>query len=197
MPVTNNTRRQAVKSIGKLTKGITIIALTTLIGHAPALAGTFVYVSNADEGDIGVYNVQTDGSLKPGEHAKAANVVMPMAVSPDRRFLYAAARSQPYSVFVYAIEPNTGALKTLSVSALAESFPYISLDKTGRYLFGASYGSHLISQRGRRGGAGGSPAAAGDTGGPQRALDPHGRATDSCLSPRSAATRYSSSRSIR
>ncbi len=70
---------------------------------------------------------------------------MPMAVSPDRRFLYAAARSKPYSVFVYAIDPNTGALKTLSVSALAESFPYISLDKTGRYLFGASYGSHLIS----------------------------------------------------
>jgi 6-phosphogluconolactonase len=48
-------------------------------------------------------------------------------------------------VFVYAIDPNTGTLKTLSVSALAESFPYISLDKTGRYLFGASYGSHLIS----------------------------------------------------
>jgi 6-phosphogluconolactonase len=92
-----------------------------------------------------VYSVQTDGSLKPGEHAKAANVVMPMAVSPDRRFLYAAARSKPYSVFVYAIDQNTGALKPLSVSPLAESFPYISLDKTGRYLFGASYGSNLIS----------------------------------------------------
>jgi 6-phosphogluconolactonase len=26
-----------------------------------------------------------------------------------------------------------------------KSFPYISLDKTGRYLFGAWYGSHLIS----------------------------------------------------
>ena len=114
-----------MRSIAKLTKEITIIALTTLIGHAPALAGTFVYVSHADEGDIGVYSVQTDGSLKPGERAKAANVVMPMAVSPDRRFLYAAARSKPYSVFVYAIDPNTGALKTLSVSALVESFPYI------------------------------------------------------------------------
>jgi 6-phosphogluconolactonase len=134
-----------VKSIAKLTKGITIVALTTLIGHAPTLAGTFVYVSNADDGDIGVYSVQADGSLKPGERAKAANLVMPMAVSPDKRFLYAAARSKPYSVFVYAIDANTGALKTLSSSALAESFPYISLDKTGRYLFGASYGSHLIS----------------------------------------------------
>ena len=43
-----------MKSIAKLTKGITIIALTTQIGHAPALAGTFVYVSNADEGAAGV-----------------------------------------------------------------------------------------------------------------------------------------------
>src|SRR5712691_12503819 len=86
MPVTNNTRRQAVKGIAKMTKGMTIIALTTLIGHAPALAGTFVYVSNADEGDIGVYSVQTDGSLKPGERAKAANIVMPMAVSRTGAF---------------------------------------------------------------------------------------------------------------
>jgi len=134
-----------VKSLAKLTKGVIIVAMTTLIGSAPVLAGTFVYVSNADDGDIGVYSVQNDGSLKPGEHAKAANVVMPMTVSPDRRFLYAAARSKPYSVFVYAMDSNTGALKPLSVSPLAESFPYISLDKTGRYLFGASYGSNLIS----------------------------------------------------
>jgi 6-phosphogluconolactonase len=136
---------QTMKGITKLAKGIANIALTTLIGIAPVMAGTFVYVSNADDGDIGVYSAQSDGSLKPGERAKAAKLVFPMAVSPDRRFLYAAARSKPYSVFVYAIDPNTGALKTLSVSALAESFPYISLDKTGHYLFGASYGSHLIS----------------------------------------------------
>jgi 6-phosphogluconolactonase len=134
-----------VTSIATLTKGVAVIALTALIGHAPALAGTFVYVSNADDGDIGVYSVQADGSLKAGERAKAANLVMPMAVSPDKHFLYAAARSKPYQVFVYAIDRNTGALKSLSQSPLAESFPYISLDKTGRYLFGASYSGNLIS----------------------------------------------------
>jgi 6-phosphogluconolactonase len=134
-----------VKSIAKLTKGVAIIAFTTLIGHAPALAGTFVYVSNAEDGEIGVYSVQTDGSLKAGERAKAAKLVMPMAVSPDKRFLYAGVRSKPYQVFVYAIDRNTGALKPLSMSPLAESFPYISLDKTGHYLFGASYSANLIS----------------------------------------------------
>ena len=134
-----------MKSLARYTRGITAIALTSIICTAPVLAGTFIYVSNADDGDIGVYTLQTDGSLKPGERAAAAKVVMPMAVSPDKRFLYAAARSKPFSVFVYAIDSNTGALKTVAVSPLAESFPYISLDKTGRYLFGAGYGANLIS----------------------------------------------------
>jgi 6-phosphogluconolactonase len=134
-----------LKSIEKLAKGIAVVAVTALIGHVPALAGTFVYVSNAEDGDIGVYSVQADGSLKAGERTKAANIVMPMAVSPNKRFLYAAARSKPYTVFVYAIDRNTGALKPVSTSPLAESFPYISLDKTGRYLFGASYSANLIS----------------------------------------------------
>ena len=134
-----------MKSLARYTRGITVMALTSLIAAAPALAGTFIYVSNAEDGDIGVYTLQTDGSLKPGERAAAAKVVMPMAVSPDKRFLYAAARSKPFSVFVYAIDSNTGALKTVAVSPLAESFPYISLDKTGRYLFGAGYGANLIS----------------------------------------------------
>jgi 6-phosphogluconolactonase len=36
-------------------------------------------------------------------------------------------------------------LKLLATSPLAESFPYISLDTTGRFLFGASYGGNLVS----------------------------------------------------
>lgn len=134
-----------MKRSANLTKGIAMSALMSLVGGAPASAGTFVYVSNAEDGDISVYSMKPDGELQPGARAKAANVVMPMAVSPDRRFLYAASRSKPYSVHAYSIDPGTGALKPLSVSPLAESFPYISLDKTGRFLFGASYGAHVIS----------------------------------------------------
>ena len=128
-----------------LSKGIAVTAFASMIGGAPASAGTFVYVSNAEDGDISVYGLQPDGALTQGARVPAAKIVMPMAVSPDRRFLYAGVRSKPYSVHVYAIDPGTGALKLLSISPLAESFPYISLDKTGRFLFGASYGAHLIS----------------------------------------------------
>src|SRR5437870_694596 len=106
-----------------LIRGIVVAATASLVGSAPAPAATFVYVANAEDGDIGVYRLLDSGELKPGARAKAANAVMPMAVSPDRRFLYAAVRSKPYSVHVYSIDPWTGALTSLSTSPLAESFP--------------------------------------------------------------------------
>jgi 6-phosphogluconolactonase len=43
------------------------------------------------------------------------------------------------------IDRGTGALTLLASSPLAESFPYISVDRSGRYLFGAGYGAALIS----------------------------------------------------
>jgi len=122
-----------------------LVVLLALVGVAPAGAGTFVYVSNADDGDIGTYALEPGGGLVPGPRVAAAKVVMPMVVSPDRRFLYAGVRSKPYAVHAYTIDAGTGALRPLAVSPLAESFPYISLDRTGRFLFGASYGAHLIS----------------------------------------------------
>ena len=128
-----------------MAKRIAALGLATLTAGSAAAAATFVYVSNADDGEIGVYRLLDSGELQRGATAKAAAVVMPMAVSPDKRFLYAASRSKPYRVHVYSIDKATGALTQFSTSPLAESFPYISLDRTGRYLFGASYGGHLIS----------------------------------------------------
>jgi 6-phosphogluconolactonase len=122
-----------------------VAAIATVAGGTPAQAATFVYVSNAEDGDISTYRMLDSGELQPGARVKAANVVMPMAVSPDRRFLYAASRSKPYRVHVYAIDRGTGELKQFSSSPLADSFPYISLDKTGRFLLGASYGGNVVS----------------------------------------------------
>jgi len=126
-----------------LAKGIAMAAMISAAGAAPA--ATFVYVSNAEDGDIGVYALNGDGTLAARERVAAAKVVMPMAVSADKRILYAASRSKPYSVHAYAIDRGTGALKLVATSPLAESFPYISLDRTGRVLFGASYGGNLVS----------------------------------------------------
>jgi 6-phosphogluconolactonase len=59
--------------------------LLSLASSAPVLAGTFVYVSNAEDGDIGMYTLQADGLLQPGQRFKATKLVMPMAVRPDNR----------------------------------------------------------------------------------------------------------------
>jgi 6-phosphogluconolactonase len=123
--------------------GIVLSALMTLAGGVQA--ATFVYVSNAEDGNIGMYTLEPDGSLRPGARVDAGKPVMPMSVSPDKRFLYAAVRSKPFTVVTYAIDRGTGALKQLSTAPLAESFPYIQIDQTGRYLLGASYGGHLVS----------------------------------------------------
>lgn len=126
-----------------LVKGAVLFALILAAGSA--YGATYVYVSNAEDGDIGMYAMESDGTLKPGARIQAGKLVMPMSVSPDKRFLFAAVRTKPYSAITYAIDRNTGALKELSRGPLAESFPYITVDKTGRFLLGASYGGHLVS----------------------------------------------------
>lgn len=120
-------------------------AIAAVLLSAQAMAVTFVYVSNAEEGDIGLYLMQPDGTLQPGARYKAEKLVMPMAVSRDKRFLVAAVRSKPYLAYTYSIHRSTGALQLVSTGPLAESFPYISFDRTSRWLFGASYSANLVS----------------------------------------------------
>ena len=121
-----------------------IAALLSLAASAPALAGTFVYVSNAEDGDIGMYTLQADGSLQPGQRFKAAKLAMPMAVSPDKRFLVVAVRSKPFQAYSYSIDKSSGALNLVDTGTLAESYPYIAFDRSGRFLLGASYGANQV-----------------------------------------------------
>jgi 6-phosphogluconolactonase len=120
-------------------------AVLAMLSCGQVLGATFVYVSNAEDGDISMYTLGPNGELQAGQRFKAEKVVMPMAVSPDKRLLIAAVRSKPYQAYSYTIDPKTGELKPVGTGPLAESFPYISLDRSGRYLFGVSYGAHLVS----------------------------------------------------
>src|SRR6266849_10538290 len=121
-----------------------VAVLLSLASSAPVLAGTFVYVSNAEDGDIGMYTLQADGSLQPGQRFKANKLVMPMVVSPDKRFLIAAVRSKPFQAYSYSIDKSSGALNLVGTGTLAESYPYIALDRSGRFLLGASYGANQV-----------------------------------------------------
>jgi len=126
-------------------KFIAAFALSVSLWIGPTHAATYVYVSNAEDGTIGMYTMENDGTLKPGAAIEAGKLVMPMSVSPDKRILFAAVRSQPFSVVSYTIDRATGALKLVAKAPLAESLPYISIDKSGRWLLGASYGGHKVT----------------------------------------------------
>ena len=126
------------------------LSLATLaLGAAlagPAVARTFVYVSNAQDANIDAYLLDKgSGVLTPIGKTDAGKLVMPMAVSPNKKFLYAVTRSDPFRVATYQIDPATGALNQKATAPLPDSMPYVSVDATGRFLFTASYGGDKIA----------------------------------------------------
>jgi 6-phosphogluconolactonase len=68
----------------------------------------------------------------------------PLALSPDRRFLYAVLRTAPFPVVSFAIDPATGALAQIGSTNVPATTPYLSMDRTGRFLLGASYQGFLL-----------------------------------------------------
>jgi 6-phosphogluconolactonase len=122
-----------------------------LITASRVRAGTFVYVGHADSNDI--YVLQLDrqsgdltvvqkvpipGITKPG-------MSTPMAVSPDRRFLYVGTHHEPQIAVGFAIDPARGTLTHVGSGPLADSMAYIATDRTGRFLLGASYAGHKLT----------------------------------------------------
>src|SRR5436190_20230959 len=100
-----------------------VAVLLSLASTAPVLAGTFVYVSNAEDGDIGMYTLQADGSLQPGQRFKANKLVMPVVVSPDKRLLIAAVRCKPFQAYSHSIDKSSGSLSLVVTGPLAQSDP--------------------------------------------------------------------------
>jgi 6-phosphogluconolactonase len=113
-------------------------------------SGTVVYVGSAGTSEIHVFRLGESGDLEPLAVVPLPDVAepgpsTPLAVSPDRRFLYCGVRSQPFQVAAFAIDGASGALTRLGNAPLADSMAYIATDTTGRWLFGASYGGSRVA----------------------------------------------------
>jgi len=121
-----------------------LISLVTLM-QGCATHHSVAYVANADSRDISVLKLDRDkGTVQVVQTLDVGGTVMPMALSPDKRMLYAALRSEPYSVATFAIE-STGNLKRVGTAPLPDSMANIVTDRTGRWLFAASYGGNKVS----------------------------------------------------
>lgn len=124
----------------------TAALLLTALSTTPVHADTMVYVANADSREIGVLSLdEGNGHVREIARVGVTGMVMPMAISPDRRFLYAGLRSEPYGVTTFAINQASGGLIPLATTSLPDNMAYISTDRTGRFLFGASYFGDRIS----------------------------------------------------
>lgn len=111
-----------------------------------ASTSSVAYVSNGDSREISVLSLnRSSGEIKPLQTLAVGGNVMPMALSPDRRVLYAALRSEPLSVASFRIDRATGLLTPLNTAPLPDSMANIATDRSGRWLFAASYGGHKAS----------------------------------------------------
>lgn len=116
------------------------------LAAAPALARTMVYISNSVDGDIDVFTMDpVGGALTPQAKTPAAKIVMPLAVSPDKHHLYAVVRSDPTRVLTYAIDGQSGALAKVAEASLPGSMPYVATDRSGHFLFSASYAGNKVA----------------------------------------------------
>jgi 6-phosphogluconolactonase len=115
-------------------------------GTPPGIPETVVYVSNAGSKEVFVLAMnRATGALEliektpvPGTD-KPSPASLPMATSPDKHFLYAQLRSEPYPVSTFAIDRTTGWLRHLAATPLVDQMAYINTDRTGKFLLAASY----------------------------------------------------------
>ena len=99
----------------------------------------FVFVSNADSGDIHVLSLSPQGLLEPRSTLTLGGNLMPMALSPDDSHLYVARRSEPMAILALAVDHASGQLRLKGECLVQASLAYLSLDAQGQRLYGASY----------------------------------------------------------
>lgn len=128
--------------------GVGLAALASPVATRARAQGTpetVVYVSNAGSRDIHVFAMdRATGALTPIEKKEVPGSdkspsSLPMAMAPDKRALYAQLRGAPYPVSAFAIDPASGRLTLLGTTPLVDQMAYLTVDKSGKHLLGASY----------------------------------------------------------
>jgi len=121
-----------------------------LMGTA-ATAATYVYVGNAGNSEITVLALDPKtGDLKEIEKVAIPGITKaggstPIAISPNRKFLYVGLRGEPQVAAAFAIDGKSGKLKHLGNGPLADSMAYIATDRSGKFLLSASYPGHKVT----------------------------------------------------
>jgi 6-phosphogluconolactonase len=110
------------------------------------MAKTFVFISNAGDGDISGYRLDRDSrTLLPVSRTKAAPMVMPIVIDAHSATLHAAVRREPFALLSYRIDRHTGQLDLVADTPVANSLVNLHFDSSRQWLLAASYGANLLS----------------------------------------------------
>lgn len=123
-----------------------LACVITALVSLQAQAATDTYISSPEDGLISHYRLDDKtGALRLLTQTPTGSQVGPLALTPDGQTLYAALRSKPYIVKSYHVDRATGALQAAAQAPLADSLAYLAVDRSERWLLGASYGGDLLS----------------------------------------------------
>lgn len=125
--------------------GLAFPLAATRRAMADATPQTIVYVSNAGSRDIYVLAMNRatgemtliEKTAVPGSDKSPSS--LPMALAPNKRFIYAQLRGQPYPVSSFSIDYSTGRLTLIDTAPLVDQMAYLNVDKSGKHLLCASY----------------------------------------------------------
>jgi 6-phosphogluconolactonase len=131
---------------------IALVATLALASLAvPASAATLVYVGCTDSNEIRVFQLDPkSGDLSAVETVTIPGITKtagstPMAISPDKKFLFAATRGEPMIAASFRIDPASGKLSHIANGPLDGSMAYIATDRSGRFLLAASYPNNKVT----------------------------------------------------
>lgn len=117
----------------------------SVVATSSACAQTKVYVAQED-GNIATLELdRSSGELKLLAQVPCGPPTMHLAVSPDKKFLYASVRREPFQIVTFSIDPKSGELKELGRAPAPGNMCYLSTDLTGRFLFCASYQNSRVA----------------------------------------------------
>lgn len=119
------------------------------INRDPATVRQALYMTTTSGKKIVVYTIDSKtGALAEAQAIDLPGSSGPMAISDDRRFLYAAVRGKPQRVQAFAIDRKTGKLTPGALTELTGNPTYFDVDATGRWLLAAYYGDGMATVHG-------------------------------------------------
>lgn len=105
----------------------------------------FAYIANAESRELLVFALDpASGELTLVEHVLGGKFTT-LAVTPDRRFLFAGLRDEPFGIASFAINPSRGVLRQVGEVRVPGPLAYLETDRTGRWLLAASYHNDFVA----------------------------------------------------